>query len=184
MRNGRTTRPALTLVEITVALAILAMLAVATLRAVTHLARSQRRQDAHARATERGKPLEALLEADLLHAERIRLADRGGGFEVEGLAQLEPETLHLAHRPAVVRYELREAGGRTWLVRIQQCGGEKPRAELVTGGVHSMAATLEGGGGREDEKKANDKWVARPERVTVTVHYEDGETHTVQFVER
>ena len=128
---------AMTLVEITVAMAIAGLLMAGVLGAVRALARDGMATALpHDQAvTEAG--LRNVLEADIMHARRYRATQKG--FELETTCALDPATMEIDHVPAVVAYEIRQAGKRTWLVRSQTSGIQKSQIELVLADVKAIA---------------------------------------------
>lgn len=128
---------AMTLMEITVAMAIAGLLMAGVLGAVRALARDGMATALpHDQAvTEAG--LRNVLEADIMHARRYRATDKG--FELETSSALDPATMEIDHVPAVVAYEIRPAGKRNWLVRSQTSDIQKPQTELVLAGVKAIA---------------------------------------------
>lgn len=167
-------RPGLTLVEIVVALAIMALLAVGVLQAVTHLARTSRQQQTDDPAADRQEALRHLVEMDLGHAERVKRTETG--FEVEGLARLDRRTLALVHQAATVSYAVQVIGESRWLIRTQQAHGQKTSGELVASGVSQVTIEARGGAG----KLPLGQWAGMPEQVTVTITFTGGHERVVQ----
>jgi len=127
-------RRGLTLVELLASLTVTALLTAAALTATVSMARSElalRRRDEDQRAA--GPVLEALLEADLLHAHHWRPVAEG--FSVQTGARLAPRTLRLEHVPATVTYRVETVEAQCCLVRVQAAPPEAPREALVAVGV-------------------------------------------------
>jgi prepilin-type N-terminal cleavage/methylation domain-containing protein len=167
-------RKGLTLIELTVALALAAGLAVAALTATVNLRRAQAAWDRPDPGAN-GESLRRLLACDLLHADGVRKVR--GGFELRCMAALDPETLDVRHLPAVVAYRVREVDGTHWLTRTQasQTGGDL--CELICCGVESIS--LDSAEGRPP----GGRWKPLGETATVRVT-SDGqgaETRTLDF---
>lgn len=169
------THRAMTLVELMAALAIVGLLAVATLRVVTRLARFARSPALRASKAVHREALARLLELDAFHAQRLRKVD--GGFEIESTARVERPAMALEHRPSTVTYEVRQIGGTPWLCRVQAVANRKETVELVARGVHSIAARDENG---KDLPVRG--WTTEAD--TLTVRLDLGENRSDAFVLR
>jgi prepilin-type N-terminal cleavage/methylation domain-containing protein len=122
----------LTLVELTVALALSALLATATLAAAAQMAKGEKQapsknEDAQAR-------LKALIEMDIVHGQSWRATK--DGLMLQTWACLDGKTREMSHRPVTVMYAVHHIGGRSWLWRRQQ--GQQTADELVCPDVESV----------------------------------------------
>jgi len=131
-------RPGLTLVELLASLTIAAMLMVTALTATVSMARSEGvlRRETEAERAE-GPVLEALLEADLLHAHHWQPVPEG--FTIQTTAYLAPRTLRLEHVPSTVTYRVETVNEQSCLVRVQEVSADPPWGEVVAVGVSHAA---------------------------------------------
>lgn len=152
-------RKGLTLIELIVALALAATLAVGALTVTVNLRRSQMRWS---RSGGDGRSaLRELLAADLLHADAARRI--AGGFELRCRAALDPRTMKIHHLPAVIKYSVREVDGKYWLLRSQISESAGDFSELVCQGVRSI--TMES----LEARPAAGRWRALDETATVSL---------------
>lgn len=159
-----------TLVEMMVTLAIVGLLTVTALRAVTQAARAGRRQERAASVMGRGEAVWDLLRQDLVHAQRLRRTK--DAFEIQGAVRLEPGTGEHRHLPATAVYRACDIRGRRVLLREQRIERQGPTAELVSLAVLSLAVT-----GKDGKELPLEKWQSVPDDVTVKVVFEEsGET--------
>ena len=164
----------LTLIELTVALALAAGLAVAALTATVNLRHAQTAWDRPGSAGD-GEPLRRLLACDLLHADGVRKVR--DGFELRCMAALDPEALDVRHLPAVVAYRVREVDGTQWLTRTQTSGAGGDFCELVRPGVGSIGLQS------AESRSPGRQWKPPGQTVTVRVMNdgEDAEMQTLEF---
>ena len=160
----------LTLIELMVALAIAALLTTAVLGVTGRLLRAEVLNRRAAAGLSRTSGLEYLLEMDLLHAQRFRCRDNG--FELQSVAALRAEDLETAHLGSLVRYEVREIAGRSWLVRTQQSVAAGDFTRLVCSGVKAVSLRPAKG---ERAVRSSRRWRPVPERVIVTATFADGD---------
>jgi type II secretory pathway component PulJ len=165
---------AFTLIEMVLATALAASVMVALLGVLARVARRQERAPQRDGSETVEEPLLALIETDLLNADAIK-PDQNG-FSVKGLCRLDRASKRISHLPAVVTYQVREAGGRSWLVRRQTSpdAGAEPREEsdLVCLGVEKL--TLAGKGGPLQPaagRRIPQGWVAVPRAVILAVTF-------------
>ena len=59
---------------------------------------------------------------DILHADKYRQTT--DGIEMQLRASLNKENLTLKHEPSTVAYEIRQIGGKNWLIRTQRQGSD------------------------------------------------------------
>jgi len=178
-----TGRRGLTLVELSVALAISALLAAAALRAAVTLARVEAAERRSVAATESHAPLRRLVTADLIHAKRRRLTK--AGLELESWMMLDESTLTVKHLPGQVTYAVETIGGTPWLVRLQRQNGgtgdsrgAKGFGEPVCPGVARVALeTTAAAPARIDP----DGWREMPATATVIVEFTDSARPALRF---
>jgi hypothetical protein len=171
-------RPALTLVELIVAMAITTLLAVASLQVVTTLARTEKVAQAIGEADYARNSLQRVVTMDLLGAEHFREMTTGsGGFALRTRVFLKPGTLAPEQLPSVVMYEVKKAGERSCLVRRQQTLGADETVDLVAVDVRSIR--LAGGG---DSRADGEGWKELPAAATVTVEF--GKSEKAEFTVR
>ena len=176
MRTNR--NKALTLVELMVALAIVAMLTAAALAVATNLARSGRLADKTASQDSLEQSLAGVLEADLAHATRFRNTTKG--VEIQTYLHLGPADMETSHLPVTAVYQLRQAGGQMLLVRVQKQSETDDFAELVCSGVAGLAIRAAGGapsgspGTDANKPIVGEQWQTMPKAVIVMVKGEDG----------
>jgi type II secretory pathway component PulJ len=134
-RNG------FTLMELLAANVLAALLMVAVFGVLGSLGRSQAATAANDRAQTHAAEREAmvrLIERDLVNATRVQ-----PGVDhilIQGHGSLEQSTLVASDLPVTVEYRIREAGGRSWLVRAQQSRltGGSAWSELVCPDVEQI----------------------------------------------
>jgi len=174
MRRGR----AMTLVEVTLALALSTLLAVGALRATTALARSDRAAGQLDAEDVRAAGLERLLEMDLEHALRFR--SRPEGLEIQTLARLREGTWEVEHLESAVTYRVERGGSAGGvLLRVQDAGDGRPLVELAARGVRGLSAARPAGGG---SASGAGEWQTAADGVAVKVEFERGTA--AQFVVR
>lgn len=173
--SSRAGHTGLTLVEVTLALAITALLAVGVLSVVTACTRGDRLDQSWQTAAQRQATLTELLTTDLSHARRV--LKTATGFQLDSRASLNPQTMELEHLPSNVGYEVRQIGSRTWLSRTQQLPDQTLSRELVAAGPQTVEITKTGGG----SDLPADRWTSLPEAVTVTVTWEGSDPVIVSF---
>ena len=159
------TRPGLTLVELLGALAVMTLLtaaAVNTTLAITRALPASVRE--HETAALRAS-LEAVLEADVVNADKYRL--EGGALWLETQNLLEGEGLEGRRLPAVVTYRIINIQGRPWLVRGQTAGMEPQTGELVCRGVRAIG--LADG----DDPDRGDRWRRIPAEPVIVIDFDD-----------
>lgn len=168
-------RRGLTLIELTVAMAIATVVVVAAMATITALVR------VHDLDRRRGRELAAAdglgwaLAADLAHARAYRPLADGTGFELRTDARLDGGRMELDHLPTRVVYAIRRQveGGPGFLVRTQHVDGRKPWAELVGEGI---SASYVGPAEEEAGEPDRDGWIEAPRRLAVFLESSGGET--------
>lgn len=130
-------RAGLTLIELLASLAIVSVVAVASLSVATRLAKSAAHDRTASRYERTAAALSRLIELDLAHAEGYRITDEG--IELAARAALDPATRAVDHVPARVTYAVRLVAETPWLVRIQRIGSGEPTAEPVCSGVTALS---------------------------------------------
>jgi len=179
----------LTLVELMVTLAIVAMTAVAALAVVTDLSRVEGMERHRQQEVTWLAPVRDLLASDLAHATQYRVSE--GGFVLRAQASLDAATLEQRHLPAAVQYVVRRIGARPWLMRFERpetAGNDM--AELVCPGVRGLllepvpqdAATP--AAAAPAAPTGPDAWQNVPAAVVVTVVQDGAERPSVAFTIR
>ena len=135
-------RRGLTLVEMLVALVITTLLAVAALRVVTTLARTEKVAQAAGEGDYLRAAIERTLATDILGADHFR--ETAGGFAVRTRVSLKAGTLAPEHLPSIVTYEVRKVGERQHLVRRQQTLAEAESVDLVAADVRGIRIAVDG----------------------------------------
>lgn len=126
-----------TIVEMLAATALSAVLFVVMFILLSGFGREQRAAMIRARADTMPQVTD-LLRWDLVNARQVQCAP--GQVMLDGFGALDRESLDASwHRPVDVTYEVRQAGGKPWLVRRQQeKDGSQKFTELVCGGVSGL----------------------------------------------
>ena len=163
----------ITLVEVTLALAITALLAVGVLSVVTACTRGDRLDQSWQTAAQRQATLTGLLTTDLSHARRV--LKTATGFQLDSRASLD-QTMELQHLASTIVYEVRQIGSRTWLARTQQLPSEAASRELVAAGPKTIEIAAVGG-----RDLSVGRWTSLPEAVTVTVTWDGADPVIVAF---
>ena len=153
-------RTGMTLLEITAALAILAMVASAALSVCSNLLRSQRVREPQTQAAKLHQGLTDLLREDLLHADGWR--GTANGFAIQTHASLDGGSLERSHMPSEVVYQCLEIEGNWWLMRLQR-SGRSTHTELVCQGVSGIDIV------GQRQSAAAGQWLAVPDCVKVQV---------------
>ena len=161
--------PAMTLVEMVVAMAIMALLAVACMHVTTRMAQAQRAAEHHQNDTVWDAALREAVAADLLQASHVRLTP--DGFEVRTLSHLDGRTMAMRHLPVTVAWEVhRTDGGTPLLVRTQRvenaddAASRMGRTDLACAAVTRVALVPADGG-----RRLQSTWQEMPDAVTVEV---------------
>ncbi|HOF17626.1 MAG TPA: hypothetical protein PK082_01860 [Phycisphaerae bacterium] len=157
----------MTLIELTVALAVAAMVAAAALAVTSRLSRFSPGGDAAESAGFVNESLQKLLAWDLQQSRRYRnVSNRDGqaGLELEGFGDIQAGTMQTKRLPVVVRYEVIKVNDEPLLVRRQQSQGAQPFTECVCRGIAAIRL-LEPDRTNGDSKE-ND-WKALPRRAMV-----------------
>jgi len=145
-------RGGITLIEITLALAIASVLTISALRATISLARGQDVEEGLEAVETLSIAVKQILQVDLQVADECKSID--GGFALRTRSTLEAGTLVRRLRPAIVRYEVITIGPRSWLLRTQVADNKKltellcagaTRVQLVQAGRdwHEMPEAIE-----------------------------------------
>jgi len=160
---------AMTLVEMVVALAIMALLAVACMHVTTHMAQAQRAAESRRNDSVWDAALREALAADLLQASHVR--PTADGFQVRTLAHLDGRTMAMKHLPVTVAWEVhRTEGGTPLLVRTQRvedaddAASRAGRTDLACAAVTRVALVP-----ADAARKLQSTWQEMPESVTVEV---------------
>ena len=174
-------RAGLTLIEVTVAMALTGILMAAILKVVARLSRDPAVRGEVTAGSLQADQLRSLLATDLVHAERFRenkdktgtdrKAAAGKGFSLQTRALLAAKTLELRHLPSTVTYDLRTVGSVNWLIRTQTTGRGESMTGLVCRGVHSVRIESPG---NEKAKPDRQGWRAAGPVLDVTVQFQDG----------
>jgi len=132
----------LTLIELTVALAIVSLLTMAALAVVANVTRGQGAQKQRDEEYARALALRELLWRDVLQATSYSITETGVALNT--YSSVGPETLEPRHLAAVVEYRVRKIGPRSWVQRVQRgrTAGED-LIELVCEGVKSVTMTTD-----------------------------------------
>jgi len=172
-------RRGLTLVEMLVALVITTLLAVAALRVVTTLARTEKVAQAIGEGNYLKNAIERTIAADVLGADHFRETAGGtaGGFALRTRLSLKAGTLAPEHLPSIVTYEVRMVGERPCLVRRQQTLAEAESVDLVATDVRGIRIAAEGPSRADAEG-----WKELTTAATVTVAV--GKTDSAEFIVR
>jgi len=173
MRGSR----GLTLVEVTVALAITSLLMVTALATLVNVSRAEAANQGRVDATETRLVVQRLLARDLAHARSWQATS--GGFTIMTEAALDADTLELTHQSAEVSYQTRQLGPHSYLLRTQK-GPGKPLTELVSPGVTGIAlhvVAVAQPGGKADVQ-------ALPPAVKISVTFEGPSLGTQEFTFR
>ncbi len=140
---------AFTLVEVLLAITIMAALMAATVRIMYVLRNSAaaiEKRDIYLKFDSR---LKALLDMDMAHALSVEKAD--DGFAITSLASLDKQTMDLRHIPSAIAYEIITIDGRKWLIRSQLTNDSNvPLAELVCADVVNIDCRKFEGPERDD----------------------------------
>ena len=131
----------LTLIELAVAMAVVAMLLASTLTVLTRLARAQAAAPASQAGAEIRQAVGDMLSTDLLHASEC--SRTATGFQLKTMACLDASTMEFRHLPALVEYRVEQIGAQQWLTRTQhpEISGADFK-ELVCPGVVSIALEM------------------------------------------
>ena len=165
-----TTRKGMTLIEIMLTLVIVSILTVAAMRVTISISRAhaiEQTQDDDAALRPR---INELLGVDVRHAGLWRRTS--DGFELRSLASIDYDSLRLAHLPVTVRYETRQIGGLSWLVRTQTSNG-RVFNELVCADVAGVDLK-----GPQDK---DDKFKEMPDELKVSVTFTGKEDSPMEF---
>lgn len=160
----------LTLIELTVTLAIVSMLTATSLAVVAKLSRIGRVDAGQLTADSLRDRLTALLSPELVHIQQFR--NTLTGFTMDTLSAIDPKTMQRQHRPITVAYDIVTVGERRWLVRRQTENIIPAFTELVARGIsdiHIQDAT-------SDEPADLDTWARPLVAVRVTVTFDDERT--------
>ena len=168
------TRKALTIVELTVALAIAGMLLAATLRVTSSLTRRGDWVKRRGESVGLREDIERVLAGDVVNADRCRNIE--DGLVLETRACLDGEALELIHLPCHVRYQVREAGGTHWLIRTQQSLDGKTHSDLVSPAVTGISLDWLDGAG-----PGLDRWRPMPAMTEILVAMGDGDPQELRF---
>ncbi len=167
---------ALTLIEIMVTLAIVSILTVGALSAVSGMTRSETAQAAGHRHAVIVSSLRNLIEADILHATDYETTPEG--FVLQTMVLLDHVTMRRRHLPVAVEYQIRLIGERSWLVRIQRPALEIPdSAELVWPGVTTIDLAEQ-----YDSETESDQ--LQPTAYSVSIDFEDEKLESFSFTVR
>lgn len=165
----------MTLIEVMLTLAIVSILTVAAMRVTINISRAHALERTQDRASALEPRLDELLRMDTGHADGWRRTSEG--FELRSLSAIDYDSLRLAHLPVTVRYEVRQIGGVSWLIRRQEYQG-KAFNELVCSGVSEVGLESVGAGG--EAEKFNDM----PETMTIIVKFEKYSASPLEFTYR
>lgn len=147
----------MTLVEILVAMAILALLMAATMRIMVHLPQNS---DALAQKLAQRQwqtAVCALIEQDLWHASQC--IPTAKGLQLETGVSIDPESLRFSHLPTTVEYACTMRNGESWLYRQESNKDQPPQKQWVCRGV-SQITTFQ-------EEKEADSTPERPQEYIV-----------------
>lgn len=134
---------AVTLIELTVSLAIVAMLMVAAMSIIRGVSRAEAQASRRHEQSWAEAPLRELLVCDLRNAQSYTPAVGGG--QLWTMVSFQPGTMELHHLPVVVQYQVRRIASVNWLVRVQRAMTPgQDMAELVCSGVKTFGIQTKG----------------------------------------
>ena len=169
-------KKALTLIEIMVTLAIVSILTVGALSAVSGMTRSETAKAASHSHTVFLSSLRNLIEADILHATDYETTP--DGFVVQTMVLLDETTMRRRHLPVAIEYQIRLIGEQSWLVRIQRPALEIPDStELVWPGVATIDLAEQYGSEEESDQ-------LQPAAYSVSIDFEDEKLEPLNFTVR
>jgi len=180
------TGTAFTLIEMVLATALSASVMVALLGVMTRLTRGQKFAAGLSTQQELEAGLVSLVETDLVNAREFE--SKTDGFVLVGFGRLDSTTKQVRHRPVTVSYQVRPAGGRSWLMRQQvytdPAEGTLTTQELVCAGVEKISlAGVSGSSDGPTSRPGEGRSV--PEAVRLTVSFgRDGESGGLRQLER
>jgi prepilin-type N-terminal cleavage/methylation domain-containing protein len=158
----------LTLVELVVAMAIMGLIASATLGVVSRLAKASSAQAANPHdASVFEASLRSLLESDVTHASWYRLKD--SGLDLQTRSGLESGTLELNHEQRLVRYEIRQVNSTGWLTRREQRSDGKTFVEVVCPAATAILLRSSG----DDKSPPPATWTPLPSAAEVLLGFQD-----------
>jgi len=162
----------MTLIEVSVALAIAAAIGAAALAVSTTVSRGQTVDQQQLAASSLEANLQGLLLMDLANASHFRNTDNG--FALLANARLDAVTFEFQHLPTTVFYEKQRIGPRSWLVRRQEFTdkGEHVMTELICAGVGTVGLQSVEPVEQADEKANEQGWLELPSATTVTVGFD------------
>ncbi|MHC4716351.1 MAG: hypothetical protein ACYS5V_05225 [Planctomycetota bacterium] len=190
-KPARTTKAAaFTLIETVLATALAATVMVAALAMLTRFGGWRRDRAAGDGPRAVADAVMRVVEADLLAGRTVQLGS--SDFAVDGYGWLDPATGRPTHLPARVIYRIRQAGGRSWLVRRQtapdEAGTARTSRELLCRGVERIVLSEPIGPGEEPAQRP---WrvglgdpVPVPATLKVTLTLDEGADGTGPTVER
>jgi len=156
-------------------LVIVSILTVAAMRVTINISRAHALEQTRDRASALEPRLDELLRMDTGHADGWR--HTSDGFELRSLSAIDRDSLRLAHLPVTVRYEVRQIGGVSWLVRRQGRQG-KIFNELVCSGVSDVGLDSLVADG--EPEKFNDM----PQTMTIVVKFKKHGNSPLKFTYR
>ncbi len=131
-------RKGLTLIELTVTLAITAMLITALMSVTMRISRAELAIDPSDTQAEFGPAMESLIRLDFGHAVQFRLTPFG--INLQTAASISTEDHEIKHLRSTVYYEVIRVNGVNWLTRRQVTETDgKESLQLVMPNVASMA---------------------------------------------
>jgi len=131
-------RKGLTLIELTVTLAITAMLITALMSVTMRISRAELAVDPGDTQAELGPAMDSLIRLDFSHAVQFRLTPFG--IDLQSVASLSETDCEITHIRSTVYYEVIRVNGINWLSRrqVRETDG-KESLHLVMPNVVSLA---------------------------------------------
>lgn len=158
----------LTLVEMSVALALSSALLLAALSFTSRLGRAAKADRRLDKTAQRDRVLAEVLEHDLRDALQVRQQEQK--WQLRCQSRLVPETLDRVHLPSLVTYRLRTLNGKPWLVREQQLSpDQESMVLLVAEGIDEMTLL-------SDREPVGSQWKDYPKRLEIAVRWQDSAT--------
>ena len=119
-----------TAVELLAALALASLLMVAVLGVLGSIGRTRATLTRHGGPNPWLSDIEPVIRQDLLDARTLDVS--GGAVHLQGYGALDPVNLVRTHRPADIRYLVRQAGACSLLIREQRTFDDRTGAKVLT----------------------------------------------------
>lgn len=170
----------MTLVEVTVALALAGMLLTGVLHITASLTRRSRWVDRQIATTSPAEDMERIIAADIVNAEQYKGAN--GSLALRTTACLDGKNSELIHMPCEVHYRVETAAGESWLIRTQASLDGLVRSDLVGPAVTSIS--MEAALGVTADADGSQGWLAVPDAPTIAISMaprENGRPRELRF---